>query len=55
MHNPAFDPEKAVLVGLVTAKQDEDKVHDYLDKLKFLLETAGAIADKHFVQKLRKP
>jgi len=55
MHNPAFDPEKAVLVGLVTAKQDEDKVHDYLDELEFLLETAGAIPDKRFVQKLPKP
>ncbi len=55
MHNPAPDPEKAVLVGLITGKQDEDKVHDYLDELEFLLDTAGAIPDKRFVQKLPKP
>lgn len=48
-------PEKAVLVGLVTGKQDEDNVNDYLDELEFLLDTAGAIADKRFVQKLPMP
>jgi GTP-binding protein HflX len=48
-------PEKAVLIGLITSKQDENKVHDYLDELEFLLETAGAIPDKRFVQKLPKP
>ena len=48
-------PEKAVVIGLVTQKQDEDKVHDYLDELEFLLETAGAIPVKRFVQKLAKP
>ncbi len=48
-------PEKAVLVGLVTGKQDEDKVNDYLNELEFLLDTAGAIPDKRFVQKLPMP
>lgn len=48
-------PEKAVLIGLVTGKQDEDKVNDYLDELEFLLDTAGAIPDKRFVQKLAMP
>jgi len=48
-------PEKAVLVGIVTGRQDEDKVHDYLDELEFLLETAGAIPGKRFVQKLPMP
>ncbi len=48
-------PEKAVLIGLVTSKQTELTVHDYLDELEFLLETAGAIPDKRFVQKLPKP
>ncbi len=48
-------PEKAVLIGLITNKQDEDKVHDYLDELEFLLDTAGAIPDKRFVQKLPNP
>lgn len=48
-------PEKALLVGLITAKQDELNVQDYLDELEFLLETAGAIPDKRFVQKLPMP
>lgn len=48
-------PEKAVLVGLITAKQDEEKVHDYLDELEFLLDTAGAIPGERFVQKLTMP
>jgi len=48
-------PEKAVLIGIVTGRQDEDKVHDYLDELEFLLETAGAIPGKRFVQKLPMP
>ncbi len=48
-------PEKAILVGLITAKQDELNVHDFLDELEFLLDTAGAIPDKRFVQKLPMP
>jgi GTPase len=55
MHNPAIQPEKAVLIGLITGKQDEEKVNDYLDELEFLLDTAGAIPDKRFVQKLPMP
>jgi len=55
MHNPAIQPEKAVLVGLVTSKQDEDQANDYLDELEFLLDTAGAIPDKRFVQRLPMP
>jgi len=48
-------PEKAVLVGLITARQDEEKVHDYLDELEFLLDTAGAVPGERFVQKLPVP
>lgn len=47
--------EKAVLVGLVTLKQDESKVKDYLDELDFLAQTAGAEPVKRFVQKLDYP
>ena len=55
LESTKLQPEKAVLVGLVTAKQDENKAHDYLDELEFLLDTAGAIPDKRFVQKLPMP
>lgn len=48
-------PEKAIMVGLITQKQNESSVNEYLDELAFLLETAGAIPDKRFVQKLTMP
>ena len=44
--------EKAVLVGLITPEQSEEKVTEYLDELAFLAETAGLVPDKRFVQKL---
>lgn len=47
--------EKAVLVGLVTQKQDEDKLKEYMDELEFLAYTAGATVEKRFVQKLTTP
>lgn len=48
-------PERAIMVGLITQKQNESSVNEYLDELEFLLETAGAIPDKRFVQKLTMP
>jgi GTP-binding protein HflX len=55
LNDTSIQPEKAVLVGLVTSKQDEDQANDYLDELEFLLDTAGAIPDKRFVQRLPMP
>ena len=46
---------KAVFVGIVRQNEDERKVGEYLDELEFLAETAGAVGDKKFVQKLDKP
>ena len=40
--------EKAVLVGLITPEQNEQKVKEYLDELAFLADTAGAEAVKRF-------
>ena len=48
-------PEKAVLVGLITSRQDKKKVDEYLDELEFLVDTAGGIAVKRFVQALEYP
>jgi GTPase len=48
-------PEKTILVGVITSRDNENTVHDYLDELEFLLDTAGAIPDKRFVQKLSMP
>lgn len=47
--------EKAVFVGIIRQGEDERKVMEYLDELEFLAETAGAIGDKKFVQRLTKP
>lgn len=47
--------EKAVLVGLVTPVQNEQKIKEYLDELAFLAETAGMDAVKRFTQKLDHP
>lgn len=47
--------ERAVLVGIVTQEQTEDKVEEFLDELEFLADTAGAQSLKRFTQKLDKP
>ena len=47
--------EKAVLVGLITPEQNEQKVKEYLDELAFLADTAGAEAVKQFYQRLDYP
>ena len=47
--------EKAILVGLVTQKQDEEKLKEYMDELEFLAYTAGASVENRFVQKLTTP
>jgi GTP-binding protein HflX len=50
-----YKEERAVLVGLITPKQNEKLVEEYLDELQFLALTAGAITHKRFVQRLDKP
>jgi GTPase len=52
-HN--LQPEQTVLVGLITNKQDEGRVKETMDELAFLVETAGGIPGKRFLQKLDKP
>ena len=47
--------ERAVFVGIITQKDDENKVIEYLDELEFLAETAGAKGDKKFIQRLERP
>lgn len=44
--------ERAVLVGLITPQQNEERVKEYLDELAFLADTAGIIPDKMYTQKL---
>jgi GTPase len=47
--------ERAVLVGLIQKEQTETQVHEYLDELAFLAETAGATTVKRFTQKQPHP
>ena len=47
--------EKAVLVGVITQVQSEEKAREYLDELAFLAETAGASPEKLFFQRLDFP
>jgi GTP-binding protein HflX len=51
----SYKEERAVLVGLIHKDQTEEQLHEYLDELAFLAETAGAITVKRFTQKLSHP
>ncbi len=50
-----IQPEKAILVGIATPQQSRKKVEEYLNELEFLVDTAGGITVKRFVQQLEYP
>lgn len=47
--------ETAVLVGLITPNQSEERAIEYLDELAFLADTAGAEPVKRFFQRIDYP
>lgn len=47
--------ERTVLVGLITPSQPEAKANEYLDELAFLADTAGAVIERRFLQRLDHP
>jgi len=47
--------EKTVIVGIITQKQDEERLTEYLDELEFLTFTAGGEVVKRFFQKMERP
>jgi GTP-binding protein HflX len=47
--------ERTILIGLVKNKADADRINDYLDELAFLVDTAGGITVKRFVQRIDAP
>ncbi len=51
----ALDVEKAILIGVITKTQDENKLREYLEELSFLVYTAGGNVVKSFVQKVSFP
>ena len=58
MANPistSIKADTAVLVGVILQRQSEVEVHENLDELEFLAETAGAQTIKRFIQKVDVP
>ncbi|MDL2254842.1 GTPase HflX [Bacteroidales bacterium OttesenSCG-928-J16] len=52
MIETAIIKERVVLVGVTTSDVTEEQTWEYLDELAFLVDTAGGIVEKRFVQKL---
>ncbi|TYP76959.1 GTPase HflX [Aquimarina intermedia] len=50
-----FEYEKAILIGIVTKHQNEEKLNEFLDELEFLTYTAGGEVVKRFTQKMDMP
>ena len=48
-------PERAVLVSVCSSNMTMDRTEEYLSELAFLLDTAGGIPVKTFIQKLDHP
>ena len=55
MCNFAANMENAVLVGLITPSQPEERTQEYLDELAFLADTRDIVPVKRFVQRLPNP
>lgn len=47
--------EHALLVGLITPNQPEDRTKEYLDELAFLADTHGIVPIRRFTQRLDQP
>jgi GTPase len=47
--------ETAILIGVATPRQDAVVVEEYLEELAFLVDTAGGVPLKKFIQKLEFP
>lgn len=47
--------EKAVFVGVIKQGDDPKTINEYMDELEFLAETAGAVCQKRFTQKMVRP
>ncbi|MCD4682638.1 MAG: GTPase HflX [Bacteroidales bacterium] len=47
--------ESAILIGVISRNESEDLIREHLDELAFLVDTAGAVSNKRFTQKLNLP
>jgi GTP-binding protein HflX len=59
LNSPLFSTAKrqetAILVAVITQKQNAEKTYEYLDELAFLASTSGVKTIKTFVQRLDRP
>ena len=55
IYDTAKPQERAVLVGVVTPGMKIEKSQEYIDELEFLAQTAGAVVEKQFLQRLPHP
>ena len=55
IEKPTLGLERAVLIGVITQEQNEEKSKEYLDELEFLTYTAGGEVVKRFTQKIDVP
>lgn len=55
LYDTAKPQERAVLVGVVTPNLKIEKAQEYIDELAFLAQTAGAVVEKQFLQRLPHP
>jgi len=55
MNDTRTTKETAILVGVAHHQQDLFTIEEYLDELAFLVDTAGGITVKKFIQKLEYP
>ena len=49
------EPETAILIGIIGRYQEASEVEEYLHELAFLTETAGAVPEQTFIQRLEYP
>ena len=45
-------PERAVLISVCSSNMTMERTEEYLSELAFLLDTAGGIPEKTFIQKV---
>jgi len=54
-YDTAVKQERAVLVGVITQNETDERATEYLEELQFLVDTAGAETIKTFTQRLQRP
>ena len=54
-YDTSVQPEKAVLVGIISPGQTDEETREYLDELAFLVDTAGGITVRSFTQRMHRP